>query len=395
MKVGVIGVGQAGGRIADLLCYHSKWGSYGRIAPYCLAVNTANADLAGLTTIDKKDKILVGQTKVRGHGVGLRREVGAEVTRRGLHNVMHAITEKSGSYVDGYLIVAGLGGGTGSGGAPVIAQALKEVYNEPVYVLGILPSEDEGSLMAQNARNSLLECFEFADGMLLFDNDIWKSDTASLDRSHEQMNYELIKPLVILLGAGEATSAKNVGGKVVDASDIIASFKGIAFIGYSSVKIKEKGLMPSFIRGRRASIDQIDAALGCCTVVRDAATFRMSGRCNLKACHKALVIISGPPEELSMEGFSEAKAWLQQAIGDGELRGGDYPVRGANELSALVMASAPGLNGGFPIWSERLELNLKQPRSRIRNNGDGDRNENNRTKTGRNGNGHIKTKVGG
>ena len=53
-------------------------------------------------------------------------------------------------------MTAGLGGGTGSGGAPVIARRLKKLYVEPVYGLGILPARDEGGLYSLNAARSLM-----------------------------------------------------------------------------------------------------------------------------------------------------------------------------------------------------------------------------------------------
>ncbi|MCJ7558017.1 MAG: cell division protein, partial [Gammaproteobacteria bacterium] len=70
MRVGVIGIGQAGGRVADNLVYHSLWGRHRGIVPFALAVNSAQSDLLGLKTIQKKDRILIGQTVVKGHGVG-------------------------------------------------------------------------------------------------------------------------------------------------------------------------------------------------------------------------------------------------------------------------------------------------------------------------------------
>ena len=51
MRVGVIGIGQAGGRIADHLVYHSLWGRHQGIGPFALAVNSAQADLLGLKTV--------------------------------------------------------------------------------------------------------------------------------------------------------------------------------------------------------------------------------------------------------------------------------------------------------------------------------------------------------
>ena len=57
MRVGVIGIGQAGGRIADVLTYHSEWGRHKGIVPFAIAVNSAQADLLGLKTINKNSII--------------------------------------------------------------------------------------------------------------------------------------------------------------------------------------------------------------------------------------------------------------------------------------------------------------------------------------------------
>jgi len=51
------------------------------------------------------------------------------------------------------------------------------------------------------------------------------------------------------------------------------------------------------------------------------------------------MIIAGPPDELNMEGFSHAKAWLENAIATSEVRGGDCPIRGWDSVAAAVLLS--------------------------------------------------------
>jgi cell division GTPase FtsZ len=338
MRVGVVGIGQAGGRIADLLVYHSLWGKHRGIVPFAVAVNSAQADLLGLRTIQKKDRFLIGQTVVKGHGVGLNRKVGAKVAKHGLHQVMHAVTEKVVHHIDGFFVVAGLGGGTGSGGAPVIISKLRQVYEEPIYFLGILPSEDEGKLMAMNAIECLQEIDGMVNGILLFDNDVWKKEGLPLETSYNVMNHELVKPLPLMLGAGEA-SDRRVGIKVVDASDIINSWEGLSYIGYSEMKTKTVRDKFRIFHRKRTSLDQLSPAMRCYTAIRNAATLRLTGECEIKDARKALMIIAGAPDELNMEGFSHAKSWLESSIGTPEVRGGDCPIRGWDSLAGLVMLS--------------------------------------------------------
>ncbi len=61
------------------------------------------------------------------------------------------------SKAEAIFIDAGLGGGTGSGGAPVFVHHLQQVYDGPVYALGVcvLPGRNEGTLYQANAGRSL------------------------------------------------------------------------------------------------------------------------------------------------------------------------------------------------------------------------------------------------
>ena len=338
MRLGGIGVGQAGGRILDLLAYHDAYGLHRKILPFALAVNSAQADLGGLKFIPKKNQILIGQTEVRGHGVGLLREVGARVVDQQLHLIMRTVAEKSLYRVDAFVVIAGLGGGTGSGGAPVIVEQLKSVYDQPVYVLGVLPSSDEGKLMSDNARAAIKELAKIADGILIFDNDIWRKEGIPLQECYKVMNHELVRPFPFLMGAGEV-SGNRVGVKVVDASDIMATWSDLAYIGYSELKVRTMATRLMFFK-KRSSINQLDPALACLTVVKNAASLRLSGRCDTSKAIKALVLLSGPPADLNMEGFSQAKGWLQNYIGENaEIRGGDYPLPRVDEISATVLLS--------------------------------------------------------
>ena len=220
MRVNVIGVGQAGGRIADLLVHYDVWGRHKHIVANCIAINTSASDLAGLRNIPKKNRILIGQAWVRGHGVGLNNILAAKIMEAEHHIIRRMLSESAMRDVDAFLIIASLGGGTGSGGAPILTRALKEAFSEPVYVLGILPSDDEGRLMALNASRSIVSLKGIADGIILFDNNLWRREDLPLHESYEEMNHQIVKPLPMLFGAGEATDKSHIGVKVVDAQDL-------------------------------------------------------------------------------------------------------------------------------------------------------------------------------
>ena len=68
------------------------------------------------------------------------------------------------------------------------------------------------------------------------------------------------------------------------------------------------------------------------------------------------MLLSGPPNQLNMEGFSQGKGWLQNYIGEtAEIRGGDYPLPHTDEISASVLIA--GIKE-----VPRLGLNLNGPK---------------------------------
>ena len=166
MKLFAIGFGQAGGKIVDLLLEYDMRTRQKSIAR-ALAINTAKTDLMGLTNIPMEDRLLIGQTVAKGHGIGADNEMGAKIATDDIYTIQSAVDVRGTHETEAFLVAAGLGGGTGSGGAPVIARRLKKLYSEPVYGMGILPSNEEGSLYSLNAARSLMTFIKEVDALFL------------------------------------------------------------------------------------------------------------------------------------------------------------------------------------------------------------------------------------
>ncbi len=72
------------------------------------------------------------------------------------------------------LLAVGAGGGTGSGTAPFVAKALKELYDIPIIVIAVLPASGEGKEgghLTWNAWRCIKKLFEHVDGFILVDNE--------------------------------------------------------------------------------------------------------------------------------------------------------------------------------------------------------------------------------
>ncbi|MDI6859752.1 MAG: tubulin/FtsZ family protein [Methanocellales archaeon] len=343
MKLFAIGFGQAGGKIVDLLLEYDMRTRQNSIAR-ALAINTAKADLMGLRYIPMDDRLLIGQTIAKGHGIGADNELGAKIATDDIYTIQSAVDIRGTHETDAFLIVAGLGGGTGSGGAPVIARRLKKLYTEPVYGLGILPSNDEGSLYSLNAARSLMTFIKEVDSLFLFDNDSWKKEGTTLVESYQYINEEIARRFGIILGAGESpVSTVGVGESVIDSSEIINTLKGgdLAVIGYAREEAKRMGFwskLRNMLR-RRTSIETLDATTRVVSLVRRAAMGRLTIPSDIKSAEKALILVAGPPDQLSRVGTEKARLWLEEAIGGGEVRGGDYPVPDSKYVASVVLLS--------------------------------------------------------
>ncbi len=342
MRFFAIGFGQAGGKILDLFVENEKKRGAG-IKLHTLAVNTARTDLMGLNHIPMKDRILIGQTVVKGHGVGTDNKMGAKIAQEEIETILNAIDEKGTHDIDAFLIITGLGGGTGSGGSPVLARYLSEMYAEPVYAVGILPAPEEGKLYSLNAARSVITLLKYVDNLILIDNGAWKFEGASLKESFAKINEEIVRRLAILARAGEPIEEGMVGEMVVDSSEVINTFKGggISSIGYatSMAETGEKkrfSLKGLFKREEKGTYDE-DKSMKIASLVRRAALGRLSVPCNIKSAEKALVLVAGPPEHLDRKGIEKAKLWLEEQISGVEVRAGDYPTRRTKYVAALVV----------------------------------------------------------
>jgi cell division GTPase FtsZ len=315
MRVVLIGLGQAGGKVAESIAEFDYEMGFGAVQD-AFAVNTAAADLRSLDI----DSMLVGQDRVKGHGVGGDNELGAEIMQAEATEVMDEVGERITTDVEAVVIVAGLGGGTGSGGAPALAKELRRVYERPVYVLGILPGRDEGAIYQANAGRSLKTVLRESDSALLVDNDAWRQSGESVEEGYASVNEQIAQRVGLLLAAGEAVDG--VAESVVDSSEIINTLRngGIATLGYATA---------------RAGDDASENVNTITSITRSALLTSMSLPDAVDA-EAALLVVAGNPDRISRKGVERARKWVEDETGSLQVRGGDFPLE-TDRLGALVL----------------------------------------------------------
>jgi cell division GTPase FtsZ len=345
MKLAMVGFGQAGGKILDKFIEYDQRHNAG-IVRAAVAVNTAKADLMGLEHVPEENRVLIGQARVKGHGVGADNELGAEIAEEDRDEVMGAIDNIPVHEVDAFLVIAGLGGGTGSGGAPVLARQLQRIYTEPVYGMGILPGSDEGGIYTLNAARSFQTFVRETDNLFVFDNDAWRKSGESVQGGYEEINREIVTRFGILFRAGEVGEGSEVAESVVDSSEIINTLAGggVSTVGYASETVENETSDGGFLSkltggGEKQPQDTSATTNRISSLVRKAALGRLTLDCELQGVERALLVTAGPSPFLNRKGIERGRKWLEEQTGSMEVRGGDYPVKGSSEVASVVLLS--------------------------------------------------------
>jgi cell division protein FtsZ len=155
-NIKIVGVGGGGCNTVDRLMEAGIVGA---------ELYAANTDAQHLLTIRAPHKLLLGRRVTRGLGAGALPQIGEEAAREAEEEMRTAL---QGS--DMVFVTCGLGGGTGTGGSPIIAQIAKELGALTIAIC-TYPFRAEGAIRAENAEYGLEKLRNFADTVIVIPND--------------------------------------------------------------------------------------------------------------------------------------------------------------------------------------------------------------------------------
>jgi cell division protein FtsZ len=124
-----------------------------------------NTDVQSLTSSVAPHKVQLGRTVTRGLGAGGDPELGYQAAVESTEEIREALSDANVIF-----ICAGLGGGTGSGAAPYVAQLAREA-GALVIAFVTLPFTFEGKRRNAQAREALARLNEVAHSVICFEND--------------------------------------------------------------------------------------------------------------------------------------------------------------------------------------------------------------------------------
>ncbi len=226
ITIKVIGIGGGG---SNAVSYMSK-NSIKNIITIAL-----NTDAQHLAKVNADEKIVIGKKTTGGLGTGGDPEKGKAAMEESLEEIKEKIKD-----ADLVFLTAGLGGGTGTGGIPVLANLIKEIG---ILSVGVVtkPFREEGRKKMEKAERALLELKDKVNTLLIIPNDkLLQGDQKMLFKTAlekvDDVLYRAVKGIVNII--------QEPGYINVDFADVknILTLGGRAIIGIGEGKGDKRGI---------------------------------------------------------------------------------------------------------------------------------------------------------
>lgn len=216
VRVKVIGCGGAGCNSVTNL---KKFGTPGA---RLIALNTDAAHLKDKT--DSDIFMLIGEKLTNGHGAKADPNIGRDAAIENKENI-----NKATANADLVFIIAGMGGGTGTGSAPIVAQAAK---NNGAQVISFvtLPTESEGEIRKKNARIGLENLAKVSHTVIVISNEKLKTIN---EKKNEEESFAMADKFIVEQISGLVQTITETSLINVEFSDLmkILSYSRAAYVG--------------------------------------------------------------------------------------------------------------------------------------------------------------------
>lgn len=367
MRIIAIGIGGAGCRIVNSLYAIDRKGS--KVA--CvqgLAIDVDEETIKQLTALPENARMCFSALDP---GIPDSQGAGRKTAPIDINEIISRVQNMETGENDAIVFCCGLGGSMVDV-APHIIAGLRSSIVEPIFGLVTLPCLAEGERISGKAADDIEMLSSLLDGIIVFDNETWhkkikaqkahlpekergfaekiglkKSETPppSAKDTYHNLNEAVVRRIGLILRAGEFSPDGdiNLAEVVLDSGELLNTMKGMGFItiGYAVEKLPRdplrflSWLKPAGIFDE----EQKKKASRIVELAKQAIYHEISTPCDLTSAHKALVLVAGPSQELSMKGFMTVRKWIDRSIAGLETRSGDYPIVNTKNVAIIVMLS--------------------------------------------------------
>lgn len=345
MRALLIGVGGAGCRIVETLNLHDLRSGVNSVRSYVF--DSDREFIGNISQINNDHKVVLTPTDPI-------KNTNDKGTDFDVTNITDCFQDYSVDNIDAVFVCAGLGGRMAEA-VPSIIKQLKEAFPDPVFAILTLPGRNEGVKISSRASVTLADIRRFASASIIFDNETWSQriengsiDTTGLSKKqsiaedYPMLNELLSRQISLLFRAGEFSDEGVDSAEVVlDAGEVLNTLNGmdLVAIGFALEKLPSSwtGFMKKIKLEKYLLEEGHLKTSRIVDLAKKAVYEEISVPCDLTSANKALVLISGPSEELSMKGFQTVRKWIDRSIRGLEMRAGDYPVKSTKYVGVIIV----------------------------------------------------------
>ena len=305
----VIGVGGGG---SNAINYMFKQGIVG------VDFVVTNTDAQALSESPVPIKIQLGASLTEGLGAGANPEIGAKSAEESYEDLQSLLMTQTKMV----FITAGMGGGTGTGAAPVIAKMSK---NLEILTVGIvtMPFQFEGKLRLDQAQKGLLNIKESVDALIVINNNKLREVYGNLGF---KAGFSKADEVLATAARGIAEVITHHYTQNIDLKDAktVLTNSGTAIMG--------SGLSSGSNRAQEAIIKALDSPL-----LNDN---------KITGCKNVLLLIVSGSDEITIDEIGEINDYIQTEAGNNTniIMGVGEDKSLGNEISVTIIATGFGVD---------------------------------------------------
>lgn len=273
----VIGVGGGGGNAVNHMCH---------LGIKDVDFVVCNTDGQALAKSPVEVKIQLGESLTEGRGAGNKPEIGRQAAIENLDDIVEVLSHNTKMV----FITAGMGGGTGTGAAPVIAKAAKEMGILTVAIVTI-PFRFEGPQRINQAIDGISEIKEYVDSLLVINNEKLREMFGDLKLSQA---FAKADDVLATAAKGIAEIITVPGYVNVDFADVqtVMSNSGVAIMGSASAEGKDRAI----------------------NAIQEALNSPLLNNNDITGAKNILLNITSGEEEVSMDEIGEITDYVNHAV---------------------------------------------------------------------------------
>ena len=274
----VIGVGGGGGNAVN---HMYKQGI--KDVDFCVC----NTDAQALKNSPVSIKIQLGKSLTEGRGAGNKPELGRQAAIENIDDVNEVLSDNTKMV----FITAGMGGGTGTGAAPIIAKAAKELNVLTVAIVTI-PFRNEGQRRINQALEGIAEIEKYVDSLLVINNEKIREIYGDLRVSEA---FARADDILSIAARGIAEIITVHGSINVDFADIETVMKesGVAIMGSAMEEGEDRAIQAA----------------------KEALNSPLLNDNDIKGARNVLINITSGSEEVTMDEIEQIKDYIQETAG--------------------------------------------------------------------------------